>query len=485
MIIVSVTGPAMETALQQLTGSSGYADLFELRLDRVRNPDLARLFAAATGPVVATCRSASEGGAFTGSEQERVNILAAASRLGAAFIDFELSADRPAREELLRRSGDSRLIVSHHLTEGKPFNVRTIYKKLRDTGADVVKFAFPATDACDNAHAFEFLALAKADRQHAVAIAMGEAGEPSRILYRKYGGWATYAAPEDGSSAAPGQICASDMKKVYRTHLITPKTKVFGVVGQPLGQSKGIYVHNELFRRAGINAVYCRFSVNDLHSFMEKIGPHLHGFSVTIPHKEGIMYHLDRVEPLAAKIGAVNTVIRRSGNLVGSNTDAGAALDAIESVSRVRGKTVLVLGAGGAARAIVYEAVRRGAEVVVANRTPAKAEKLARELRVTAIPMDRIRTVRFDILANATSVGMVPGPAASPVPADILAGKTVFDAVYNPPLTALLEQASAAGATTISGVEMYVNQAAKQSALFAGKRPDITVLRRVLTSHLE
>jgi len=484
MIIVSITGPGLSNALRQIESSEQYADLLELRLDLIGVSEISRLMNAAKKPVIATCRPAWEGGTYTGSERERINLLVTASLLGAAFIDLERNAERTIREEFLRRRGESQVIISHHLLGSERFSVVSLYKKLSATGADVIKLAFTATDADDNLLAFKFLSLAKADRQPAIAIAMGEAGEPSRVLYRKFGGWATYASSEEGRAAAPGQIPARQLKEIYHAHTLTPQTKVYGVVGSPLRQSKGVFVHNEMFRRARVNAVYCKFAVTNLPAFMKSIAPLLHGFSVTIPHKEAILPYLDRVEPRAVRIGSVNTVIRRAKKLIGSNTDAGAALDAIEGVVRVKGKTLLVVGAGGAARAIAFEAKQRGARVLVTGRTVEKAARMALEFRVDWVPIEEIRNVTFDIVANATPVGMVPNSDASLVPKDILPGKIVFDAVYNPRTTKLLEEAAHVGAKTITGVEMYIKQAAAQSALFAGRRPDLKAMKDILLAHL-
>ncbi len=485
MIIATVTGPTMDEALTQVTGSRRDADLMELRLDLIQSADPGLLMWAAGHPVIATCRPAWEGGGFNGSESERLEVLVFASRLGAELVDIELNAGRSFREDFLRKRGESHVIVSHHVSPKERFSVQTVYGKLRATGADVVKFAFPAEDCYRNRDAFRFLELAARDRQPAIAVAMGEAGEPSRVLYRKFGGWATYAAPDDRAAAAPGQLPASVMKRVYRSHMLDRRTAVYGVVGRPLRQSKGVLVHNELFRLAGKNAVYCRFPVGDLRRFMAEVAPLLHGFSVTIPHKEDILHFLDRVERGARPIGAVNTVVRRAGKFIGSNTDAGAALDAIEAVDRVRGKTVLLIGAGGAARAIAYEARRRGARLLVANRTIERARRFVRNFSAELVPMETLPAAAFDILVNATSVGMTPDVDATPVPAEILKGKTVFDVVYSPPETRLLREAAAAGATVVPGTEMYLRQAAKQSRLFAGAQPDLEVMRAILSEHTE
>jgi shikimate dehydrogenase len=314
----------------------------------------------------------------------------------------------------------------------------------------------------------------------AVAIAMGEAGEPSRILYRIFGGWGTYAAPADESSTAPGQLTASVLKELYRSNRLTSSTGVFGVIGNPVRHSKGIIVHNRLFSLEGKNSVYCRFLVKDLRRFMKHVAPLAHGFSVTIPHKEKVIPLVDTVDASARAIGAANTIIRKGKRWWATNTDAPGALDAIERVSSVEGKRMLVLGAGGASRAIAYEARRRGASVAVSNRTGRKARALAAEFGIAMVPWHSRERAEFDILVNATPIGMVPHVHRSPMPMHCLEGKIVFDAVYNPPLTRLLSEAGKVGARIIPGTEMYVHQGARQFRLYAGVPADLRMMKRVL-----
>jgi len=296
-----------------------------------------------------------------------------------------------------------------------------------------------------------------------------------------FGGWGTYAAPESGKGAAPGQVTGRVLSRLYRTERLNRTTKIFGVVGNPVRQSRGIRVHNPLFARAEKNGVYCRFAVKDLKKFFSHMVPLLSGFSVTHPHKVAIGEFLDSRDPIARAIGAVNTVTRTRGRLEGTNTDAPAALDAIEHVSPVRGKRMLILGAGGAARAIAYEGARRGAHVIVSSRTARAAVKLARELGVASVPLGAIRDVDAEILVNATPVGMAPRAHESPFPSSMLRGKTVFDAVYTPAMTRLLREAAGAGAKIVRGTEMYINQAAMQFALYAGVRANIPLMKKLLT----
>jgi shikimate dehydrogenase len=193
-----------------------------------------------------------------------------------------------------------------------------------------------------------------------------------------------------------------------------------------------------------------------------------------------IAKYLDSMDPLSRVIGAVNTVIRRRGRLRGTNTDAPAALDAIEHVSSVKGKRILIMGAGGAARAIAYEAARRGAQVLVTGRNPRAARRLAREFGIVYVPVSGLRDVEADILVNATPVGMAPHSHESPFPPRMLKGKTVFDAVYNPPLTRLLREAAGRGAKIVRGTDMYINQAARQFALYAGVPANISLMKKLL-----
>jgi len=475
----------MSDALEQVRASSPWADMFEFRLDLIRRPELAVLMLLTRRPVIVTCRPTWEGGAYDGAERDRLALLARASLLGADFVDLELRAGRQALAGFLGRRQESGVILSYHARRGERPSPDAVYRRMRSTGADVLKFAFHAGDAWENRIAFDFLRRARSDGRRAVAIAMGEAGEPSRILYRVFGGWATYAAAESGPPAAPGQIPARELAELYRAPRLTPATGVFGVIGNPVRQSKGIRVHNPLFARAGRNAVYCRFPVTDLGRFFSRMAPLLKGFSVTHPHKVAVARLLDGTDPVARAIGAVNTVVRRGTKLLGTNTDAPAALDAIERVAAVRGMTVLIAGTGGAARAIAFEARRRGARVIVTGRNAARGRALAREFAVAFVPRGAWSGIAADILVNATPVGMAPRTHASPFPRAMLRGKIVFDAVYNPPVTRLLADAAASGARVVSGTEMYVNQAARQFALYARTRPATRLMKRLLDQSME
>jgi len=482
MIIVSIVGPSMREAMRQIHDAGPYAQAFEFRMDLIGSFDMGRLRGATRKPVIVTCRPRSEGGLFRGSERERMGRLREACRAGAQYVDIEVGAFVGARRHLIPFLKRTRVVASLHELGRRRMRWQAAYRRLCATGADVIKYAYPAHDAVDLAPAISFLQRAAGEGRRAVAIPMGEAGEAGRILYRKFGGWATYAAPDTEHTAAPGQIPARVLAGLYRAGRLTASTRVFGVVGNPVRQSKGIFVHNRLYARDRVNAVYCRFPVTDLGGFIRNIGPHLNGFSVTTPHKQSVIRYCDSIDRIARAIGAVNTVTLRGGRFLGTNTDAAGALDAIERVVRVRGKHMLVIGAGGAARAIVYEACRRGAEVTITNRTGSRARRLAGEFGCAWVPFHHAGAAHTHIVAHATPVGMFPNDTLTAVPARLLRGRVVFDAVYNPPVTRLLRDARRLGCLIVPGTEMYISQAARQVQLFTGRRPDSTVVRRILHS---
>lgn len=484
MIIIPIVGPTLADARRQIRAARRDADMLEFRLDLCPDPACITLIRSARKPVIATCRPVREGGRYDGGERDRFERLGDAVRAGAAYVDCELDAITAFRAWCASQKLRPRLIVSKHdFTGGYP-DILKVYRSLRAARADVIKFAYVANDAWQIAGVHTFLQRATRDRQRAIAIAMGEAGEASRILYRVFGGWATFGSVNDTEGSAPGQLTAAVMKKVFLAHKRTPRTKVFGLVGDPVRQSKGIYIHNPLYANAGFNGVYVRFPVHDLDRFLKECGPWITGCSVTLPHKSAMARHCRAFVGSAAVIGAVNTVVRKGKRWTGANTDAGAALDAIERHRKVRGERLVILGAGGAARAIAVESVRRGALVTIANRSEEKAQALSGELDVAWCRTDAIAAAQPAILVNTTPVGMWPSTDASPV-ASIPAGvRLAFDAIYNPEITRFLAMAREQGAVIVSGSAMYAGQAVDQIRILTGVKVTTAAVMNKFTAAL-
>ncbi len=488
------------------------ADLAELRVDGLADLSvLDRLLADRRLPVVVTCRPTWEGGRSDLSDADRGAVLAMAADAGADFVDVELVTARrhaaTVRDLLGERAAvNARLIVSAHDFDGRPARLTNVVAELYDSPADVAKIVWTARTIRDNLEAFEIL---QHRQKPTVALCMGESGLISRVLARKFGAVLTFASLEEGTGTAPGQVAVADMKRLYRWDAIGPATKVYGVVGSPVGHSMSPAIHNAAFDATGHDGVYLPLLVNPgyesfkafMESFLAFDGLHLSGLSVTIPHKENALRYLKErgaeVEPLAERIGAVNTIAVDGGTLRGTNTDYAAILDTIADAlgidrAGLAGKRVAVLGAGGTGRTAVAALAACGATVVVYNRTRDRANALAAEFdgtpgKVVSADWDKLCGSCCDIFVNTTSLGMSPHADASPfgdAPPLLSAGTLVFDAVYNPPRTRLLDQAAAAGAKTVGGVEMFVRQAAAQFATWTGRPAPVQVMRAVVDGRL-
>lgn len=271
---------------------------------------------------------------------------------------------------------------------------------------------------------------------------------------------------------------------------VDANTDLFCVLGQPVAHSKSPVMHNAAFAEMRVNGVYVALAVTDIGAAMRAVRTlGISGASVTIPHKVSIMEHLDEVDGTARKIGAVNTVVNRNGNLRGVNTDWQGAARALSEKTEISGKQVLLLGAGGAARAVAYGIVAEGGRLLIANRTVSRGEQLAGEFGGRAMSMTEAESLAADggieILINTTSVGMTPGKKVSPVSGTCLKrGMTVMDIVYNPLETSLLKMAREAGCRIVDGATMFVYQGACQFELWTGARAPLPVMRRVLLNEL-
>ncbi|HVO84990.1 MAG TPA: shikimate dehydrogenase [Syntrophobacteria bacterium] len=264
--------------------------------------------------------------------------------------------------------------------------------------------------------------------------------------------------------------------------MIDQQTVLYGVVGWPIGHSLSPVMHNAAFAAAGLNAVYLAFAVRDLAGCMagvQALG--IRGLSVTVPHKSAVIPHLDDLDERAREIGAVNTVVNRDGRLTGYNTDAAGALKALEERISLAGKRCLILGAGGAARAIAFALRDKVGALTVANRSPARGRALAQALGCSFISLDELHRVQADLLIQTTPVGMAPDDGACPVSEQILKeGMAVMDIIYNPLETKLLAMARSRGCVTITGLSMFIHQGAEQFRLWTGGEPSVQAMTRAV-----
>ena len=269
--------------------------------------------------------------------------------------------------------------------------------------------------------------------------------------------------------------------------MIDAQTELYCVIGNPVSHSLSPIMHNAAFNRMGLNAAYLAFEVENLEEAIRGIrGLGIQGVSVILPFKNQVIPFLDEVEAVAEKIKAVNTIQNKGGKLIGHNTDWRGAMETLEEEVDLKGKNVLLLGAGGAARAIGFGLKEKGSQVIISNRSPDKANELAKDLGFVYQPLLSIKEPKFDVIINATSVGMSPHDAETPLPKKLLKeGMVVMDIVYQPLKTKLLQEAEEQGCRTIDGLEMLARQGAGQLEIWTGKRPEIEEIKRDLRQALE
>jgi 3-dehydroquinate dehydratase/shikimate dehydrogenase len=474
-LCVTVTAPTT-AELRERRDAVADADLIELRLDMVSDPNVAGALAGRQRRVIVTCRPPWEGGRFTGSEEERHRILGDALALGAEYVDIEW---RAGFADLLARAGGRRVVLSMHDFTGMPADLPGQVQAMRSAGAELVKVS--VTPQC-LADCVPLLALGTEGSRHGgiVTIGMGEYGVATRVLPGRFGSAWTYA----GALRGVGQITASALLKEYRFRSITASTAVYGVVGGSIGHSVSPSMHNAAFGAARLDAVYLPFpaaSADDFLAFGRAIG--ISGASVTIPHKVALFDRVDEVYSVARRIGAINTIRVVDGKWIGGNTDASGFLHPLLDRVELKGRRAAVLGAGGAARAVTVALASSGCRVRVHARNHARAVETAVIASGEAGPWPP-EPDSWDLLINCTPIGMHPRIDETPVPADQLTGQIVYDLVYNPPMTRLLREAAARGCHTIGGLDMLVGQAHEQFQWWTGTKPQSGVMREAALKRL-
>lgn len=460
------------------------AELVELRVDHImRAVNLKRLVTDRPCPVIITCRREQDGGKWEKSEEERLMLLRSAIAEGVDYVDLEEDIANQ-----IPRFGKTKRIVSYHNFHETPKDIREIHERLQGLDPDIIKLATMAHNPRDNVRMLELVAESETPT---VAFCMGDMGTASRILAARFGAPFTYATFHQDRTLAPGQLSFQQMREVYHYDAITPNTEVYAVIADPIGHSLSPAVHNAAFRHLNMDKVYVPIRVprEDLGDFIGYCrGFGLRGLSVTIPHKETILDHVDSTDRAVDHIGAANTVVMDGFDKMAYNTDFRAALDSIDatlgrggSVDVLAGRAAIVLGAGGVAKAIVHALKLRNVEVTIASRTLEKSEALAKQFNCNAIEWKKRHDVKCDMVINCTPIGMHPHVNETPFEGKYLRRSTiVFDTVYNPERTLLIKQARDLNAAVVTGVDMFVRQAALQFKLFTEQEAPEEVMREAI-----
>jgi 3-dehydroquinate dehydratase / shikimate dehydrogenase len=467
------------------------AKMIELRLDFLaKAPDFKRLLEKRACPMIATFRRPEDGGRWSGTEDERLTLMRQAIVAGFDYIDIEVDiADR------IPRFGAVKRIISYHNLREVPDRLELIYEQMCEEDADIVKIAVTAQQTSDNVRVLKLL---KNPRKPTVAFCMGDIGTCSRLLGLRMGMPYTYGAFNRERQIAPGILAFQDLQKIYQIEKITPETKVFGVVGDPVSHSFSPLIHNAAMRRVGLNAIYLPFRVprGDLGPFVTTFRDfQVQGYSVTIPHKEAAAKLALEKDAAVETMAAANTLLTTAAGFKAVNTDAQAALDSLRAnlpigadnrISELAHRFVLIMGAGGVARAIAHGLKREGTPVLITNRTEERGQKLAAEIGCRFVDWAARHNTICDTLINCTSVGMHPNLDESPIHNSFLKpGLFVFDTIYTPETTMLIREARSRGCHVLTGVDMFVRQAGLQFKLFTGEDPPLelmtSLVRRALS----
>ena len=488
-ICISIAGATSAEMLEKATAVVKEVCFLEFRLDYLEKPMQAlprfkQFFADNTAvTAIATCRRAANGGKFSGSIAAELEVLIHCSEAGFQIVDLELESAESLRLNDLQRLRDSGIgiLISHHDFNGTR-DLDATFSRINAFNPDFIKIVPTAKSLIDNLTLIRFLERTS-DHSNMIGICMGDAGIISRVLGVRAGSAFTFAAATIGEETGPGQIAARTLLDTYRIDQVDTATKIYGVAGNPIRSSLSPIMMNTAFRRETVNAVYLALQTTKLSDLIKLVHDiPIQGISVTMPLKQEILAHLERTDPLSARIGACNTVLRaQDGKLYGFNTDVAGITGPLEKRMPIAGAKILVLGAGGAARAAVFGLREKDANVFILNRTAETAQKLARQSGSHTIRKEALAKTSFDAIINATPVGMAGNKAAPLLEAKDLNTKLVFDLVYNPLETPLIHMARQMSIPIISGIEMFVHQGARQFEIWTGKpAPEEEMFRVVL-----
>jgi len=455
----------------------------ELRLDWLRNDSERSRFLRwlkmnkpRNATFLATCRRREGGGKLRGRVQAELYWLNEAREAGCSWCDLEIETLRKLSGKSLSELGlPQHILLSLHDFQRMPARLKSD-RSAAPSGIDAMKIAAHAGTIADSLRLLQMVR----SFPNLVAVPMGEVGLPARILALREGSALAYAPI--GKATAPGQVSLPALKHLFRAHELTRRTQVYGVIGNPVGHSLSPLLHNTGFVERKVDAVYLPFLVKDLRDFLKAVPEFgIRGFSVTIPHKQAILRHLKECDPLAAEIGAVNTVVvRRDGSLYGCNTDYIGILRALEKKLGLAGSRVLIFGAGGVARAAAFALAKAGAHVAVCARREEAARELAVAVSGEVVPRRTLQSESFDAILNATPIGMHPHDRISPLSPRELNCRVVMDLINRPEKTQLLKLAARKGITIISGVEMFIPQGVAQWELWTGLRAPETAMRKAV-----
>ncbi len=471
MLITAINATNLTDAKQLIQQSLNLTDGIELRLDYWQElnlnhiKELRKLF---TLPMIFTLRKKSQGGLYEKDENTRLVDILALCELNPNYIDLEDDVPLDFVEKINCTFPSIKIISSHHNFKQTPDDLNAVLNKMINPFTSIYKIAAQAHSATDMLKMLLFIKENK-QRHKISGMSMGEFGTATRIIAPIIGSELSYASVTNNQATAPGQLTLQELNEIYHYRQLNQDTCIYALLGDPVSKSIGHLWHNKAFNLLDKNAVYIKIRTlaDEVVQVLQKCRQlPFSGFSVTMPLKELVFPAIDQIELDAKAIGAINSIVLENNHLYGFNTDGVAAIDALmQFLPEIKRKKIVILGAGGAARALIYIAKQRGADVIILNRTFDKAKILAHEFNCKAIQLEKLNEIKiqgYDAIINTLPYSAQENEAALFKLDNFIANTVAMDIVYNPAETPFLKLAKQAGCRCVFGYEMFNRQAILQ-----------------------
>ncbi len=468
--------PSNDKELKEWLSNAIEGDFLEIRADHIPRISWARTLKNVDTPIIATLRTKSQGGFWEGSDAEYLKFAKAACKAEVAYVDIEFASAKCI--DSLPKDRKTKVILSYHTRDNDAEKLTAILEEMLEVKADVYKLIYTAQSLNDSLIAKRLIKKAKLSKVKYVIHGMDDDGKLSRIMGALDGNEWTYVANAFDKTTASGQLTLLEASNYFNIPEKRNKTRVLGLIGSPIHQSKGWRLHNDLIAQHLKNRkandpdyIYLNFHVEELESFWEKWHPHLHGLSVTIPHKETIVPFLDDFTTEVKISGVCNTLIKTSKGWTGHNTDFLALQALLTPVRHLLGSGALVIGTGATARSAIAALKRLDIKpVFVVGRNQERGNLLSEKLGIDFLLESEVHYAGVSGIIQTTPVGMVPYTDRYPTgTSHFRRERVVLDVIYNPPVTRFLQIAQDRGCRIISGVDMFLLQAAKQFEIFTGQ----------------